>query len=68
MPHLDTRGIISAVKIVFYTPITLLTLYLVYRYAFRRDAGWLFLSIFSMGKFVNSCNVISEIYKQLQLG
>ena len=59
MPHLDTRGIISAVEIAFYTPIAFLTLYLVYRYAFRRDAGWLFLSIFSMGKFVNSCNIIS---------
>lgn len=68
MPHLDKRGIISAVEIVFYTPIALLTVYLVYRYAFRRDAGWLFLSIFSMGKFVDSCNIISEISKQMQLG
>ncbi|EDR15717.1 uncharacterized protein LACBIDRAFT_300942 [Laccaria bicolor S238N-H82] len=59
MPHLDTRGIISAVEIVFYTPIALLTVYLVYRYAFRRDAGWLFLSIFSMARIAGGALLVA---------
>jgi predicted RND superfamily exporter protein len=45
---LDTRGKIAAAEIAFYVPIVILTMLLVFRYAFRRDAGWFFLLIFSM--------------------
>ena len=48
MPKLDTRGILAAAEIAFYAPIAVLTLILVFRYAFRRDAGWFFLFIFSI--------------------
>ena len=45
---LDTIGKIAAAEIAFYTPIAVLALLLVVRYAFRRDAGWFFLLIFSL--------------------
>ena len=48
---LDERGKIAAAQIAFYAPIAGLTLYLVFRYALRRDAGWLFLSLFSFSMF-----------------
>jgi len=47
MPSLDVRGKIAAAEIGFHAPIAILTLLLVFRYAFRRDAGWFFLLIFS---------------------
>lgn len=50
MPTLDTRGKIAAAQIAFYVPIAVVTLLLVFRYVFRRDAGWLFLFIFSGSK------------------
>ncbi|RDB29693.1 hypothetical protein Hypma_015150 [Hypsizygus marmoreus] len=48
MPTLDTLGKIAAAQIGFYVPIAVCTIILVFRYAFRRDAGWLFLYIFSL--------------------
>lgn len=50
MPKLDQRGIIAAATIGFYAPVAVLTLLLLFRYALRRDAGWLFLFIFSLGQ------------------
>ena len=47
MPTLDTRGKIAAAELAFYAPIAALSLVLIIRYAFRRDAGWFFLFIFS---------------------
>lgn len=48
MPNLDNRGIIAAATIGFYLPPAALTLLLITRYALRRDAGWLWLFIFSL--------------------
>lgn len=50
MPTLDTLGKIAAAQIGFYVPIAAFTIVLVFRYAFRRDAGWLFLCIFALGE------------------
>lgn len=50
MPTLDIRGKIAAAQIAFYVPIAIVTILLVFRYLFRRDAGWLFLFIFSGSK------------------
>jgi hypothetical protein len=47
MPTLDVRGKIAAAQIGFYVPVAVLTIILVFRYAFRRDGGWLMLFIFS---------------------
>ncbi|KAF9479734.1 hypothetical protein BDN70DRAFT_858106 [Pholiota conissans] len=47
MPTLDTRGKIAAAQIAFYVPIAIVSLLLIFRYLFRRDAGWFFLFIFS---------------------
>ena len=47
MPTLNTRGKIAAAEIAFYAPIAVISLVLIFRYAFRRDAGWFFLFIFS---------------------
>jgi hypothetical protein len=49
MPALDNVGKIAAAQIAFYTPIAAITLFLIFRYAFRRDAGWFWLFIFSAG-------------------
>lgn len=46
---LNDRGKMAAAEIGFYAPVAALSTYLVFRYALRRDAGWLFLSLFSMG-------------------
>jgi hypothetical protein len=51
MRTLDVRGQIAAAQIAFYVPVAVATFALVYRYAFRRDAGWLFLCIFSLSKY-----------------
>jgi hypothetical protein len=48
MSKLDNRGIIAAAMIGFYAPVAILTLVLLVRYTLRRDAGWLFLFIFSL--------------------
>jgi len=53
MPTLDTRGKIAAAEIGFYVPIAVLTLILIIKYAFRRDAGWFFLFLFSIGGLSN---------------
>ncbi|KAH0590263.1 hypothetical protein H2248_000433 [Termitomyces sp. 'cryptogamus'] len=50
MPALDIHGKIAASQIAFYTPVAAFTIALVWRYAFRRDAGWLFLFIFSAAR------------------
>lgn len=47
---LDPRGIISAVELVFYIPTAILVLILTLRHGFRRDAGWIFLLIFSLSE------------------
>ena len=49
MPALDNIGKIAAAQIAFYTPIAAITLFLIFRYAFRRDAGWFWLFFFSAG-------------------
>lgn len=46
---LDERGKIAAAEIGFYVPITAITIVLMGRYALRRDAGWLFLFLHSLG-------------------
>ena len=49
MSALDAIGKIAAAQIAFYTPIAAITLFLIFRYAFRRDGGWFWLFIFSAG-------------------
>jgi len=51
MPTLDARGKIAAAQIAFYVPLAAFTLVLIHRYAFRRDAGWLFLCIFCLSEY-----------------
>jgi hypothetical protein len=55
MPTLDTRGMMAAAQIAFYVPIAIISILLVFRYVFRRDAGWLFLFIFSASKSDEIC-------------
>ncbi|PPQ64729.1 hypothetical protein CVT26_002673 [Gymnopilus dilepis] len=59
MPKLDTRGILAAAEIAFYAPIAVLTLILVFRYAFRRDAGWFFLFIFSISHIAEGALIVA---------
>jgi len=54
MPKLDTRGDLAAAQIAFYAPIAVISIALVFRYHLKRDAGWLFLFIFSIGMFLTA--------------
>jgi hypothetical protein len=47
---LNDTGKMAAAEIGFYAPIAGISGYLVFRYALRRDAGWLFLTLFAMGE------------------
>lgn len=49
---LDKHGELSAAVIAFYVPVALIALFLVLRYGFRRDAGWIFLFTFSIVRIV----------------
>jgi len=59
MSSLDPRGKIAAAQVAFYTPVAALTAFLIFRYAFRRDAGWFWLFIFSAVRIANAALVIA---------
>jgi hypothetical protein len=44
------REIISIVQVVVYSPILLASAILVLRYGLGRDTGWIYISLFSIGK------------------
>jgi hypothetical protein len=50
MPSLNSYGKIDAAAMVVYIPIFAISLVLVFRHGFKRDAGWIFLCIFSLSK------------------
>jgi hypothetical protein len=54
MPSLDGYGKLAAATIPFYLPIFAVSLVLVLRHGFRRESGWIFLLIFSIGAHVLS--------------
>ncbi|KAJ7169508.1 hypothetical protein C8R46DRAFT_1089019 [Mycena filopes] len=59
MPALDTRGIIAAAQLAAYVPIAGLSLFLVIRYALRRDAGWLFIFLFSLTRIASGALIVA---------
>ncbi|TFK36789.1 hypothetical protein BDQ12DRAFT_633010 [Crucibulum laeve] len=59
MPALDVRGKIAAAQIAFYVPVAVLTILLVFRYAFRRDAGWFFLLIFALVRITGGALLVA---------
>jgi len=59
MPKLDTRGDISAATIAFYVPVAALTLALTIRYGLRRDAGWIFLFVFSLVRIAGGALLVA---------
>ena len=65
MPALDNVGKIAAAQIAFYTPVAAITLFLIFRYAFRRDAGWFWLFIFSAG---NSTAFYAILFCFIEMG
>ena len=54
MPTLDNLGKISAVTMVVYIPVLVIATILVCRHGFTRDAGWIFLAIFSLSESPSS--------------
>ncbi|KAJ3549282.1 hypothetical protein NMY22_g941 [Coprinellus aureogranulatus] len=56
---LDTYGKIAAAQLAFFFPIALLTGFLVFRYQLRRDAGWLFLCLFSLARVAQGALLIA---------
>jgi len=59
MPTLDTRGKIAAAELAFYAPVAAFSLFLIFRYAFRRDAGWFFLFIFSATRIAGASLIVA---------
>ncbi|KAJ7275426.1 hypothetical protein B0H12DRAFT_1087272 [Mycena haematopus] len=59
MPTLDTRGIIAAAQLGGYVPIAVVSLFFVVRYALRRDAGFLFMSIFSATRIAGGALIVA---------
>ncbi|KAJ7693685.1 hypothetical protein B0H17DRAFT_1059520 [Mycena rosella] len=59
MPKLDTRGIIAAAQLGVYVPIAAVCLFLVIRYALRRDAGWLFMAIFALTRIASGALIVA---------
>jgi len=51
MPSLDDHGKLAAAVIPFYLPILAISFMLVLRHGFRRESGWIFIFIFSIGAF-----------------
>lgn len=49
---LDDFGRIAIVVAVLYVPVLILSVILVLRHGFKRDAGWIFLAIFSTSKYI----------------
>jgi hypothetical protein len=59
MPTLDVFGQLAAATIAFYIPILVITITLVLRHGFRRDAGWIFLLIFSIVRILGGILLIA---------
>lgn len=57
---LDDHGKLAAATIAFYVPYFAIALFLTLRHGFRRDAGWIFLLIFSLGMRHGLYNTLSE--------
>lgn len=47
---LDDFGKIGIAVAILYIPVLITAIFLVCRHGFKRDAGWIFLVIFSVGK------------------
>lgn len=59
---LDARGNIAAAEIALYIPVLLIGVFLALRHGFKREAGWVFLVVLSIGvspllRGVLSCRV-----------
>jgi hypothetical protein len=48
MAKIDVYGKLAAAEIAFYVPLAIATFFLTLRYGFRRDAGWIFMLVFSV--------------------
>ncbi|KAM6498372.1 hypothetical protein JOM56_006320 [Amanita muscaria] len=59
MPSLDARGVLAAVQLSVYVPIAIVTGWLVFRFSLRRDAGWLFLFIFTLCREIDGILVVA---------
>lgn len=59
MPTLDVRGKIAAAQIAFYVPVAIFALFLVHHYGLRRDAGWIFLSLFALTRIAGGAVLVA---------
>ncbi|KAG7099562.1 hypothetical protein E1B28_001395 [Marasmius oreades] len=59
LPPLSIRGKIAAGEVAFWVPLTIMTLVLTVRYGFRKDAGWLFLFLFSLTRIAAGALMIA---------
>ncbi|TDL17888.1 hypothetical protein BD410DRAFT_775673 [Rickenella mellea] len=55
---LDARGIISVIQVIVFVPIFFVALFLTFRHGFKRQAGWIFLLIFSIVRIVGGVMLV----------
>ncbi|KAL7917887.1 hypothetical protein ACQKWADRAFT_331495 [Trichoderma austrokoningii] len=56
--HLDSHGKLALVEVIIYVPIGLFCIYNNIRHGFRRDVGWIYLTLFSIIKIAGSIMTI----------
>lgn len=49
------RSAVSIVEVIFYLPALFIAAYISYRHGFGRNAGWVFLILFSLVRIIGSC-------------
>jgi hypothetical protein len=67
--HLDSHGKLALVEVIIYVPIGLFCIYNNIRHGFRRDVGWIYLTIFSisMSLFTSSSSHRSLLTTELRI-
>lgn len=60
---LDSHGKLALVEVIVYVPIGLFCIYNNIRHGFRRDAGWIYLTIFTISTFLSiACSYCGNFY------
>lgn len=57
------RSAISVVELIVYLPALFIAAYISFRHGFGRNAGWVFLILFSLARIIGSCCQIQVEHK-----
>jgi len=67
MPTITPTDVLAIVKLAIYAPLFPLSVYLLFRQGFAKDAGWLQLSIFCLIRLIGSAAQIVTIHDKSSL-